>query len=113
MDAVKYVKEIGRLCGSHSGCAGCEIKTILGDTCSNAKRAENAKAVVAAVEKWSAEHPQKTYLTDFLEKHPDAPLSSDGEPDACARCCGYRKDCPGQSCRGCLKCWNTPMEETK
>ena len=112
MDAVKFLKEMGRICSA--GCGGCQLKTVLGfGSCTNAVRAKKAEAVVAAVEKWSAEHPQKTYLTDFLEKHPDAPLSSDGEPDACARCCGYRKDCPGQSCRGCLECWNTPMEETK
>ena len=108
MDAVKFFKEKERLCKSHDdvNCNKCELHNI----CDVAEKAEE---VVAIVEKWSAEHPQKTYLTDFLEKHPDAPLSSDGEPDACARCCGYRKDCPGQSCRGCLKCWNTPMEETK
>lgn len=110
MDAVKYIKEKRRLCKGIVRCSNCPLGVFGGNGCESPEVAEE---IVAAVEKWSAEHPQKTYLTDFLEKHPDAPLSSDGEPDACARCCGYRKDCPGQSCRGCLKCWNTPMEETK
>lgn len=113
MDAVKYAKNFSRLCGT-TVCNRCPVrKAINGRICSRESLAEHAEAVVAAVEEWAAEHPQKTYLTDFLEKHPDAPLSSDGEPDACARCCGYRKDCPGQSGCDCRKCWNTPMEETK
>ena len=39
----------------------------------------------AIIDKWCAEHPQKTYLQDFLEKFPNAKLDDDGEPlaDAC------------------------------
>lgn len=63
---------------------------------------------IKAVEKWSAEHPQKTNLTDFMEKHPKALLKKDGLPVACCKDLGY-KHC---SCViGCHDCWNKPLEE--
>lgn len=59
--------------------------------------------------KWLDERPIKTYKDDFLEKHPNARLDSDGEPIAC------RASVYGNKCRhiGCLKCWCQPYEESE
>ena len=35
---------------------------------------------IEAVQRWSDEHPQKTYLTDLLEKYPNIPLDNNGKP---------------------------------
>lgn len=32
------------------------------------------------VQRWSDEHPQKTFLTEFLENYPNARLRTDGTP---------------------------------
>ena len=63
----------------------------------------------AIIDKWCAEHPQKTYLQDFLEKFPKAKLDDDGDPiaDAC--------DVYGDvfACKGhkCCDCWNKVMPD--
>lgn len=53
----------------------------------------------------------KTYLSDFLEKYPNALLKGNGMPPICPDTLGYFKPkCCESSC-DCIKCWNTPMEE--
>lgn len=39
------------------------------------------KQAIASVQKWSDEHPQKTYLTELLEKYPNALIGDDGTPE--------------------------------
>lgn len=52
---------------------------------------------------------RKTYLEDFLEKFPNAPMESEGEPAACRR--GIYSGGP-MSCRmECRECWNEVMPE--
>ena len=69
----------------------------------------HASEASSIIDKWCAEHPQKTYLQDFLEKFPNAKLDDDGEPlaDAC--------DVYGDvfACKGhkCCDCWNKVMPE--
>lgn len=66
---------------------------------------------IEIIEKWSQEHPRKTMLQDFLEKHPKAPLDNDELPDICAYLVGYGryKECDGET--ACFKCWNRPLED--
>lgn len=52
MDAIKYIEEKERMCKSLLNCEGCPIRY----TCD--PNAEEAKEVVAIVEKWSREHPK-------------------------------------------------------
>ena len=67
-----------------------------------------------SVQKWSNKHPQKTYLTDFLDKHPNAPLDNGYPRFICPYYLGYMtehqsEDCP-QNQQDCEWCWNTPLE---
>lgn len=64
---------------------------------------------VKAVQEWSDEHPPKTFLTEFLENYPNAPLDDDGAPKGvCPRALGLMDidDCDDN----CIKCWNQPIE---
>lgn len=69
--------------------------------------AEDVKTAIETVQKWSDEHPKKTYAQDFFEKFPKAQSDSDGAPHTCRKTI-YGGKCPGA---GCGECWNEPMEE--
>lgn len=59
---------------------------------------------VPVVEKWSEEHPQRTFKDDFLEKFPKSKYEN---------CCvdyvygtNFREECV---IKNCTKCWNQPL----
>lgn len=66
------------------------------------------------MQKWSDEHPCKTYAQDFFEKFPNAKPDEEGVPGTC------RVNCYGGSCQHsaifgagpapCEDCWNEEME---
>ncbi|MCQ2308097.1 MAG: hypothetical protein MJ000_11140 [Bacteroidales bacterium] len=58
------------------------------------------------MQKWSDEHPVKSFLDDFKEKHPNAILSCKGKPKACRRLL-YGGEC--REDRDCLTCWKEEM----
>ena len=113
MDAVKYIKEKQRMCTSYEECMDCglhegEMEKSMGCYTYCTEYPEEA---VSIIEKWSQEHPQKTMLSDFLEKYPKARLRDNGTPrDVCPYSLGYEEHkgcCDGR----CMKCWNRPLEE--
>ena len=118
MDAVKYFKEKKRMLEALGGCKGencnnCPFSSFKNGSdlaCLDFQKCYLEEAV-AIVEKWSQEHPQKTMLHDFLEKHPKANLNNDGIPKGvCPYSLGYEEEqawCDGR----CAKCWNRPLEE--
>lgn len=63
---------------------------------------------ISIVQRWSNEHPRKTYLSEFLKNYPNAKLDEDGTP---------HKLCPWHlglisvnSCHNnCVRCWNQPV----
>lgn len=60
---------------------------------------------------WDKAHPVKTFLSDFLEKYPNAPLNDDGTPAmVCPYQVGYTKDCDCGYMTNCPACWNRPLE---
>lgn len=65
---------------------------------------------IEAVQRWSDEHPRKTYLTEFLSYYPNAEVNGDGIPSGI---CPYElgmtdnHDCM----RTCAECWNQPIED--
>lgn len=70
---------------------------------------ENA---IDIVQKWSNEHPPKTYLSEFLTNYPNALLDDRGMPKLF---CPYRLGLMNKDdCRkdgDCVKCWNQPIED--
>ena len=81
--------------------------------------AEDVKMAIETVQKWSDEHPKKTYAQDFFEKFPKAQRNWDGTPFVCRkRIYGGIHSATLEDCdytRACYRCWNEPMndEETK
>ena len=123
MDAVKYFEEKRRVLNSlgknGAGCRGVLCDDCLFSSINNGMNISCAELeidypeeAVAIVEKWSQEHPQKTMLSDFLEKYPNAQLDKNGTPCVCPDELGY---CEGRYCKpnelDCVKCWNRPLEE--
>lgn len=64
---------------------------------------------IEIVQKWSDEHPQKTYLSEFLKNYPNAPLADDGTPEICPEKLGLTDIKP--CCGDCVECWNQPLKD--
>ena len=87
----------------------------IGDSCTNLEM-YYPKKVVEIIQKWSDEHPPKTYLTktylsEFLKNYPNALLNDAGLPkDVCLYNLGLT-DCRND--RNCVSCWNqsVPIED--
>ena len=118
MDAVKFLKEWRRMCitcdnNCYDACAERCIAPcpVAMDEMSD----EYIKFTVETVERWSAEHPQKTRLDDLKEKYPHFELRNDGYPVMLPRVFGYcgigldPADCMRCSKHG-KDCWDTPLE---
>lgn len=94
-------------------CIDCPLSSFnngIGIPCMNLESSYPEKAI-EIVQRWSDEHPQKTYLSEFLKNYPNAPLVPDGTPVICLRKLGLTDI---NTCRvgGCVKCWNQPIEES-
>ena len=77
MDAVEFLVERKRLCGSYRGCVGCPFgaaECVVRDMTSE----DTCKRIVAIVDQWSKEHPRKTRQSVFLEQWPNASVNEDG-----------------------------------
>ena len=62
--------------------------------------------VIEIVQKWSDEHPQKTFLTELLKNYPNVELEDNGVPNLCPYQLGLMSI---EGCRkdsNCVKCWN-------
>lgn len=65
---------------------------------------------ISIIQKWSDEHPQRTYLTEFLKHYPNTLPDDDGTPKGvCLYALGLinKDDCDNN----CVKCWNQPVED--
>jgi hypothetical protein len=63
---------------------------------------------VKVVQRWSNEHPQKTFVTEFLKNYPRAVVNGDGIPNSvCLYDLGLmnKHDCR----KTCIECWNQPI----
>lgn len=93
-------------------CADCPLhwsKNGMSISCTKLEKNYPDKAI-AIIQKWSDEHPQKTYLSEFLKNYPNAPLADNGTPDVCPDRLGLtdiKKPCFGD----CIDCWNQPVKE--
>ena len=117
---IDFFAELKRLCGLRRTCGAiahdeqCPLHGFCEITYSKIY-IEDAKSAVENLQKWSDEHPKKTYAQDFFEKFPDAPKDKSAKseyPDACRNMI-YGGGCPkiGPKIECCYECWNEPMEE--
>ena len=75
MDAVEYLKALGRLCNNYL----CGDNCPLIDSCDD-ESDDGYVRKVQIVEQWAKEHPVKTRQSEFLEKWPYAKIGGDGLP---------------------------------
>lgn len=95
-------------------CTDCPLScsnNYIGVPCSDFETLYPEKAI-GIVQKWSNEHPQRIYLSEFLKNYPNAPLADNGTPDVCPDKLGLtaiKKPCFGD----CVECWNQPIGESE
>ena len=82
MDALEFLMEQKRMCGSYKGCVGCPFEK---SSCviSHVTSDEDYERMIATVEQWSKEHPRKTRQSVFLEQYPEAEIDSNGVVGVC------------------------------
>lgn len=80
MDAVKFIKEINRLCEAHEDCKdcplighACDVNTATIMSCYNI---ESVQKMVQIVEQWAKDHPEVTRKSEFLKMYPNADLKN-------------------------------------
>ena len=79
MDALKFVREINRMCKSFGdNCEDCPANDVSGCIAD-----QLYEEMVPIVEKWSKENPRKTRQSVFLEQWPEAQLENDGVLTIC------------------------------
>lgn len=93
MDAVKFIEERNRMCGTMS-----EVWSV------------DAAQIVKNTEEWSAAHPRKTRQSVFLEQWPEAELDTNGAVAICPtilssdyRSANKRCKHPGTACSDCRR----------
>lgn len=109
--ASNFIKEYTRMCQANA-CKTCPLKAQLteDETCCTDFLEHHPDKSVFVVQQWSDEHPQRTFLTDFIEKYPKAPLAANGIPhDLCPLHLGLMSEINDCS-HNCKQCWNTPIE---
>lgn len=97
--------QTGEVC--EISCEECPLSSMNngeGIVCSDFETCYPEKAI-AIIQKWSDEHPQKTFLTEFLRHYPNVPLYDAGIPKGI---CPYHLGLMGKdNCRKdhyCVKC---------
>ena len=122
MTALEFLKCKDRICRTYA-CNVCPIwrsRPDQAEGCGIFLRKYPEKAI-SIVKKWSAEHPQKTILQDFLEKYPKALIEDGAFPAACPFQLGYETEsekdinayCESTARDSCRRCWNRPLEEVE
>lgn len=75
----------------------------------------HSETAVQIVQRWSDEHPQKTYLSELLKYFPKVELNNKGLPKwICPHHLGLNEieDCGGTD-NYCAECWNQPIEDSE
>lgn len=96
-------------------CSSCPLSSLNNGTsdkisCSDFEALYPEKAI-EIVQKWSDEHPQRTYLSEFLKNYPNVPLYVTGIPKLCPYHLGLMSIDDCRNDRNCVNCWNQPIEE--
>ena len=110
---IDFFAEAKRLCDSRTACSANEKNKercplfVFGKCTIITRSVEEITTAIENLQKWSDEHPKKTYAQDFFEKFPKAQKKSDESPFVCRKRI-YGGECPDIDC---YECWNEPMEE--
>ncbi len=104
MDAVKYLKELDRMCRVHQACDGCPILDCgkIGCGVSDSAPIELVETV-EIVEQWSKEHPERTRQSVFLERYPNVKTVC-GNVDICPSILEGKECAEIGSVLGCIDC---------
>lgn len=97
-------------------CADCPLNNENNGTGVSCKDFESRypEKAIAVVQKWSDEHPPKTYLSEFLKQYPNVQLRYDGIPKSfCLQHLGLMSKDDCKKYRNCVDCWNQPIEGGK
>lgn len=96
---------------SCSDCPLCSNNNGEGLSCASFEMYYPEKAI-SAIQRWSDEHPPKTYLSEFLKHYPNVQLYDAGIPKGI---CPYHLGLMSKdNCRKdhyCLGCWNQPIKD--
>ena len=87
MDAVKFIEERNRMCGTMSEVWGVDAAQIVKNT-----------------EEWSAAHPRKTRQSVFLKQWPNCMMGNDGVVRMCPRNVDKMHACNSLLFAGCTDC---------
>lgn len=114
MDAVKYLKELHRMCSKQCSCDDCEFTKVMQVSCDHLGL-ESPEKAVEIVENWVKAHPVRTRQSVFLERYPNAKVDTSGNIGICPaaiegkNCNGI---CSGTGCRECRSnYWNQEVPD--
>lgn len=107
-----YYMEKERMCKTYTSCADCPFMKKFGKKCKDV----NTKTAVDVVSQWSEEHPQRTYLSEFMKRVKWRDFDEEtGLPHCCPSVLNlvnpYKFECEctcpdgKQGSLHCLKCW--------
>lgn len=105
MDAVKFIKELRRMCDVCDVCVSCPAHDC---ECQSLENMVKDTRIVAIVEAWSAAHPRKTRQSVFLEQYPEAEIDEQGYLPLCPRrisadCRSRVRLCTKRLCSDCCR----------
>lgn len=113
MDAVKFVKTLGRMCDAE--CIKCEFwkRRSRWESC-NAWQKNHPEEAVEIAKKWAKEHPIKTRQSEFLKLFPEANVDQ-AECLYINPCHIFGKkvpECAGHTCSECRRAfWLAEAED--
>lgn len=116
-NSLNYMREKDRMCSSYikscNDCleSECPLKVTQNGITITCRRFESLypEKAISIVQKWSDEHPLKTYLTELLKIFPNTPLEDDGTPNFCPYRLGLMSEDNCRKDHNCVKCWNQPI----
>lgn len=104
------------VCVCELNCVDCPLSSFNNGTnipCADFERFYPNKAI-AIIQKWSDEHPPKTYLSEFLKNYPNVMLNNDGLPaDVCLYRLGLINADECAENHSCIECWNQPIADNE
>lgn len=106
MDALEFVRQRRRMCSAFELCELCPIGGVNCMICTEDYTEDEDKRIIAAVEKWSKEHPKNTRQSEMLKLFPNTILDGYGVVDICPQLLGRdRGGCEGEECHECRARW--------